>query len=76
MFYNTGSVSQEKLGNSRHGSGVLSDEDLGADRGAHTLRQNSPFTSLQMTSKSKKLVQDRRVVSVKLLRVKAESHHL
>lgn len=76
MLYSTGPVSQEKFGYSRHGSGVLSDADLGADPGAHTLRQNSPFTSLWMTTKSKQNVQDCTVVSVKLLRAKAESHHL
>ena len=76
MFYSTGPVSQERFGNSRHGSGVLSDKDLGADPVAHTLMQNSTFTSLQMTTKSKQLVQDHTVISVKLLKVKAESPHL
>lgn len=76
MFYSTDPLSWEKFGNSSQGSGVLSDEDLGADPGVHTSRKNSPFTSLQMTTKSERLVQGRTVVSVKLLGVKAESPHL
>lgn len=76
MFYSTDLDSQKNSGDSRQDSGILSGEDLGADPGAPTLRQSSPFTSQQITTKSKKLVQDCTVVSMKLLKVKAESPHL